>query len=499
MSVWTQSNCVITSIGNDALNQIAAKGGTLIFESVWTCGTRVASSELLNLTELPNKNQRMTLTGVKQVSSGYSINVQVTNEDLTTPYSIEMVGVYMKLNGFNEGNPFLYMVLLSDEGSADKMTNISRSTYKYAIYLYHTSKANLQISLTPTDYVATDTYEAGISELKGDILSLVYKIDMSKGYSVDDDNNYVLYTENHETHPFVLPSLNPTTKFPIIVISNFVGSLTGDGASGVGVYIDGVGPFDLIPYDEKTHTGHYFDDVELICVAKDDSTLKVTNYFDDTPYLVSSQSTYTSFNSIPKQEGIYKLTGTATNGPITLTSDKVWTCIVVRSVNTYIMLAVNDYDNGIYRRSVSSSSSWSKASSWITIGGGGGIQTATATFITSNNTVDATARYLRITRDSTVNSLKSGDVIMCKLTALSQITSSTTIYVRYVDGSSYSYKYIYKPDGNQLACCQLPSYFLLEYDGTNFHILTPLNITTTLSSSDPGSTDGKYGDVWYTY
>ena len=40
MSVWTQSNCVITSIGNDALNQIAAKGGTLIFESVWTCGTR---------------------------------------------------------------------------------------------------------------------------------------------------------------------------------------------------------------------------------------------------------------------------------------------------------------------------------------------------------------------------------------------------------------------------------------------------------------------------
>ena len=472
----------------------------MIFESVWTCDTRVASSELLNLTELPNKNQRMALTGVKQVSSGYSINVQVTNEDLTTPYSIEMVGVYMKLNGFNEGNPFLYMVLLSDEGSADNMTNISKSTYKYAIYLYHTSKANLQISLTPTDYVATDTYEAGISELKGDMLSLVYKIDMSNGYAVDEDNNYVLYTENHETHPFVLPSLNPTTKFPIIIMSNFSGSLTGDGASGVRVYIDGVGPFDLISYDESTYTGHYFDTVELICVAKDDSTLKVTNYFDDTPYLVSSQSTYTSFNSIPKQEGIYKLTGTATNGPITLTSDKVWTCIVIRSINTYIMLAVNDYDNGIYRRSVTSSSSWSNASSWITIGGGGGIQTATATFVTISNNVNASDNYLRITRDSTVNALKSGDVIMCKLTALSQRTDGMNVYVKFVDGSTYSSsKRIYKPDGNQLACCQLPSYFLLEYDGTNFHILTPLNITTTLSSSDPGSTDGKYGDVWYTY
>lgn len=500
MSVWTQSNCVITSKGDEALTQIVAKGGTMIFDSVWTCGTRVASSALYDLTELPSKNQRMTVTKVSQVSSGYSISVQVTNEGLTTPYSIEMVGVYMKLNGFNEGNSFLYMVLLSDDGTSDKMTNLSKSTYKYDIYLYHTSKANLQISLTPTDYVATDTYEAGISELKSDMFSLVYRINRNEG--LDNDNCIRFYTENHDTHPFVLPSLNPVTKYPVVIIPNYIGYLTSDGdLSAYGVYIDDVGPFNLIPYDEVTYSEHYFDDVDLICVAKDDENIKVTNYFDDTSYLTSFPSTYTSFNNLPIQEGIYKLTGTASNSPSTLTSDKVWTCIVVRSVNTYIMLAVNDYDNSIYRRSLSASATvWSKASSWVSIGGGGGIQTATATFITNSNTTDASARYLRITRGSTVNALKSGDVIMCELTSLSKLTDSTVIYVRYLDGVSYSsYKYIYKPDGYKLACCQLPKYFLLEYDGTDFHILTPLNITTTLSSSDPESTDGKYGDVWYTY
>ena len=85
MSVWSKENCFITTIGNQALTEIAAKGGTMTFDSVWTCDLRLDPEEIHNAPDLPRRVQKMSLVKYRQVSSGYTIDVQVTNEGLPYP------------------------------------------------------------------------------------------------------------------------------------------------------------------------------------------------------------------------------------------------------------------------------------------------------------------------------------------------------------------------------------------------------------------------------
>lgn len=503
MSVWSKSNCIVTSKGNQALTEISAKGGTLTFDSVWTCSERVDSTALYGLTELPDKKQKMTLVKYTQVSSGYTINVQVTNEDLSAPYAIEMVGVYMKLNGFNDGNPFLYMVLLTDEGSADKMTTISRSTYKYAIYLYHTNKAVLNITLNSEDFVTTDTFEAGISEMKSDILSLIYTTDFSDASTNSDEEGYLhLYTEHYDTNPFVQPAINSVTANPILFIQNYTGSLVdGNSGSYKGIFIDEVGPFLMIPCDHSEEAEAQFTEENLLCSVRG-NFLSVYNYFPREEYVPIHKEVYTDFNALPTSDGIYSLFGDAINAPVTSPSNFVWSCIVLNANGTLMCLAVSNYNNKIYRRT-SSDNSWESQSTtdWSYIGGGSGVQNAEATFINASSGVPSSnSNGFRIVREDTSNALKAGDIIMCHLKTLSTLKTSTSVNITYLDGIRVPTKYIYNTDGvTKTPCCQFPNYFLLEYDGEHFHLLTPPNITTTLSANDPVSGDGKYGDIWYTY
>ena len=506
MSIWSRENCVLTALGNEALTEISAKGGRMTFDSVWTCGTRVEPEELYDLTALPDKRQKMTLVRYNQVSGGYSINVQITNEGLTSPYAIEMVGVYMKLDGFNEGNPFLYLVLLTDEGSADQMTNVSRSTYKYAIYLYHTNKGVLNINLNPTDYVATDTYEAGIRVLEDEIKSVIFHTTFTPE-SIDNNGVIRLYTENNDTTPFISPSQNPVTAYPLVVIHNYNGYLSDEVdvevGGNVGVYIDDVGPFKLQPYDLTTKVEHKFTNADLICTVLDDNTIKVNNHYLGEDFIPKDHLTYSDFNDIPFEEGIYNLVGNAENSPKSFSDTVTWTCIVIATSGANMMFAKSsDFaDNKLYVRSCAlSANSWVGSTAWKYIGGGSGIQTATATFVTSTGTASPSNHYMRITRDNTSEALKAGDVIACTLTAKSTLKTGSTVDIKFLDSSTVS-KFLYKPDAmSSVPCCQVPKHFLLKYDDNgNFIMLTPLDTTTTLSTSDPGNTDGKFGDIWYTY
>lgn len=506
MSKWTQSNCVVTSMGNLALTEIAAKGGTMIFDSVWSCSERVADTTLLyELTDLPNKKQKLTLTRYVQVSSGYTIHTQITNEGLTEEYSIEMLGVYAILNGFNNSQPFLYMVLLVDEGTADYMSILSRSTYKYALYLYHTNKGNMTINLNSQDYVATETFENAVEEVTKLSYSGVYVTD-AENVEIDEETGTLqLYTENSDTYPFVLPLNNEKTQHPLVIIRNYSGFLSNDGGeANTGVYIDDVGPFNLVPYDMQSYTGHYFSYEDLICVAIDNSNLKVLNSFNDTDYLPKDQSIYNSFNTLPFSEGFYSLSGSASNSPIDISNEYVWSVMITKSGSYYIVVALNNYDNNIYRRSIlTTATSWSSATTWVSIGGGGGgVSTAKATFVTSANVADASQYFMRIMRDSTTNALKAGDVLAVNLTSASLRTDNTYVEIRYIDNTTSSNTiktFIRSSTGAIVPCCQLPLYFLVQYDGEYFRLLTPLAITTTVSTNSPTATDGKYGDIWYTY
>lgn len=204
---------------------------------------------------------------------------------------------------------------------------------------------------------------------------------------------------------------------------------------------------------------------------------------------------YTDFNSVPLVVGMYGANGDATNAPVSSTG--TYTVIVTKTSTGYMMLAVNTMDNNIYRRHTTGA--WSASTPWVTIGGTG-LQQATVTCVDSSNAESTTSYYLRVSRADTSTALKSGDVLSVTMTN-SSTYSGSLCYVRYVDSTTSVSKYLYNANGSsQVPISQLPKYFLMRYDGTNFEILTPLNQTVTISTSDPTSeTSGKYGDVWYTY
>lgn len=209
----------------------------------------------------------------------------------------------------------------------------------------------------------------------------------------------------------------------------------------------------------------------------------------------TNTTAYTDFNSVPLAVGMYGVNGTASNSPVSSTG--TYSVIVTKTSTGYMMLAVNTIDSNIYRRHTTGA--WSASTSWVNIGGTG-LQQATATVVNSSGTADTTAYYLKIERSDKSNTLKSGDVLSVTMANTTSYTGSIC-YIRYVDNTTAVSKYLYNANGSsQVPIGQLPKYFLMRYDGTNFELLTPLNQTVTVTTSDPTeTTTGKYGDIWYTY
>ena len=204
---------------------------------------------------------------------------------------------------------------------------------------------------------------------------------------------------------------------------------------------------------------------------------------------------YTDFNSVPLAVGMYGVNGTANNSPVSSTG--TYSVIVTKTATGYMMLAVNTIDSNIYRRHTTGA--WSASTSWVNIGGTG-LQQATATVVNSSGTADTTAHYLKIERSDKSNTLKSGDVLSVTMANTTSYAGSLC-YIRYVDSTTAVSKYLYNANGSsQVPISQLPKFFLMRYDGTDFELLTPLNQTVTITTSDPTeTTTGKYGDIWYTY
>ena len=209
----------------------------------------------------------------------------------------------------------------------------------------------------------------------------------------------------------------------------------------------------------------------------------------------TNTTAYTDFNSVPLVVGMYGVNGTATNAPVSSTG--TYSVIVTKTSTGYMMLAVNTIDSNIYRRHTTGA--WSASTAWTNIGGTG-LQQATATVVNSSGTADTTAYYLKIERSDKSNTLKSGDVLSVTMANTTSYTGNIC-YIRYVDSTTAVSKYLYNANGSsQVPIGQLPKYFLMRYDGTNFELLTPLNQTVTVTTSDPTSANtGKYGDIWYTY
>lgn len=210
----------------------------------------------------------------------------------------------------------------------------------------------------------------------------------------------------------------------------------------------------------------------------------------------TNTTAYTDFNSVPLAVGMYGVNGTATNAPVSSTG--TYSVIVIKTSTGYMMLAVNTIDSNIYRRHTTGA--WSTSTVWTKVGSGTGLQKASATFVTSSGVADSTSNYLKITREEASSELNAGDVIAVTVDTLSS-SALTYSYIYSVDSLSFK-KQIYKPNGStQVQPVQIPKYFLLEYNGSTFNIVSPLSDSNfVISENEPSDTSSHpTGTVWFRY
>lgn len=515
MSEWLKDDCQLTALGQQALTEISAKGGQMTLDSVYTCGERSTVEDLSTLTDLPVKTQKMALTGYEPISSSYCLHVKVTNEDLESAYKIEMIGVYMTMSGFNDGNPFLYLVLRAKNGTADQMTNISKSTYKYDIYLYHTNKANVTITINPQSYASVESVEQTTTNLQKNIDSLIYSCDYSKGtVSVIDDGVttcFYVQTDKKSSNAFVLPSKNTQTKYPLLIIRNFdlgepITSLSSKFS--MSWYIDNVGPFTIeIPDGLKACESEYSSatgNFDIICMFNSDTKATILNYGGIEDNVLTERSPYNSFTALPYKTGTFFASGNATNAPESI--NDVWIVNTYVSANVSCMLAISREFNKMYIETGDHVDNWGTSLNWTAVkmsgGSGEGLQTATATFVNSSGTANTTAQYLSVVRTDTTDALKVGDLL--SVTLSNTTTSIADCVVSRLDNVTFSSKTLKQCDGTETVQASLvPKHFILKKIANDeFAILTALSVPRiTVSYDAPSSSDttAVKGQLWIRY
>lgn len=205
--------------------------------------------------------------------------------------------------------------------------------------------------------------------------------------------------------------------------------------------------------------------------------------------------TYADFNVVPLTVGMYKVTGDAENAPVAL--DGTYSVMVSETDTGHMMIAINTVDSNIYRRHTTNK--WSDSSSWVNIGGTG-IQQATATFVENSPIMQTstTSEYLWIERLDKPSELKAGDVLSVTLT--NYTTSTAYLVIKRIDGGAGVKPEFFGSNGSHVASNTLPKCFLVKFDGTAFRMLSPIEPRVTITTVDPTpTTEGKPGDVWYTY
>lgn len=148
MAVWNPNNLMVTQQGQLLLSKIQAGIGQATITKVLTGAGRVSPSQLYMQTAVSQPMQECIIAGKETYETGSILELQVSNNNLTTSYVINQIGVYASHPDMGE---ILYMIGQCDENTGDIMPlpSVTPVTMNYAFYLIHSKDANITINVNP--------------------------------------------------------------------------------------------------------------------------------------------------------------------------------------------------------------------------------------------------------------------------------------------------------------------------------------------------------------
>lgn len=203
MSTWRSSNTTITEQGEYLFSKGIADNKIIITRIVAGSG-RVPASNLAEQTEVIDPVVEGTLSRVTSDNTGCTIVIAISNEEITSPYYLNQIGIYAKTESTSE---ILYMIAQADDPDLIPLYSETPVNQTYNVYIAHSNELTISFEKPATGLVTFDDIKPLIDEIRDNIdshkeISVFQNEEGVHGLrTVNNDSNLQVYnkvTENWE-------------------------------------------------------------------------------------------------------------------------------------------------------------------------------------------------------------------------------------------------------------------------------------------------------------
>lgn len=205
MATWSPDNVILTKVGSEILSKVQVGQGKITIAKIVTGGGFVPPAQLYNQTAVTDEKQEMSILNYTTDENGSSIEVQISNDDLTEEYSLYQIGVYVTHQDYT-GNQ-LYLIAQCDTSDPDviPLPSETPASLNYSLYVEHNNTSNVEIVVDPSGTVSNSTFNTFKEEV-------TQQITVING-SVDDLEERVLALETEGTTLEVLNVTLPAANW----------------------------------------------------------------------------------------------------------------------------------------------------------------------------------------------------------------------------------------------------------------------------------------------
>lgn len=170
MATWKPENSMLTQRGVEILNKIKAGVGSINVTRVVAGSNRVAESQLYAQTTISGSILNLNIASKSVFENGSEISLQITNEGITTPFTINQLGVYVTHPDYVGEQ--LYHISQCDSVGADVIPSVETTpvTFGYSLFLEHGNSSSVTIEVSSQGFVTTPTFNAFKGNLQTDLI-----------------------------------------------------------------------------------------------------------------------------------------------------------------------------------------------------------------------------------------------------------------------------------------------------------------------------------------
>lgn len=165
MATWNKDHVLLTTVGRNILSRVQSGVGHLNITRVRIGGGYVTPSNLESLTAIILPKQEAQIMGITPKPNGSFLDIRVSNEDITSAYSLYQIGVYVTHPDYPTEQ--LYMVAQCDTSSPDVVPPSSQTplTLNFGLYITHSKSAQVEVVVTDAGSVSQSQLQAVINQM----------------------------------------------------------------------------------------------------------------------------------------------------------------------------------------------------------------------------------------------------------------------------------------------------------------------------------------------